>query len=193
MVNQFFKVGDEHILKKIKVLLVVSLIANIYLFNELYKANQIDKVASSNNFSIWETRYQMVTNSLGRVLEDPTDQESYHSLLDSTEFLRVYQTVPMNNYYGLKNGNELGRNILELTGQIVDVVYENFNPNKNEDLTTEQLDQLEVFQKNLELLAIQFNNILKEVRESRLSFKEYQLRLSSAMEETIHRNKMLFQ
>jgi hypothetical protein len=171
----------------IGIMLIVSLLGNFYLLNELYKANQIDKVASANNFHTWETRYQMLTQSLGRVLEDVNDKESYNELIENTEFIRIFQTVPMNNYYGSKNAQELGNSLLILTDQIVDVVYENFDAT-----TKEQLDKLREFHNNLEELSAQFNHVFEEARESSLKFSEYQIELSSHMENTIENNKSIF-
>lgn len=178
--------------KVIGILLVVSLLANFYLLNELYKAKQIGQVASSNNFGIWETRYQMLTSSLGRVLEDPNDKESYNELIENTEFIRIFQTVPLSNYYGSMNAQELGSSLLILTGQIVDVVYENFYPDYHLDTTQEQLDKLQELHNNLELLSTQFNNVFEEVRESRLTLNEYQIELSLIMEDAIESNKKIF-
>ena len=178
--------------KVLGAMLVISLLVNFYLFNELYMANQIDKVASANNFHTWETRYQMLTRSLENVLEDVNDKESYNKLVDNTEFIRVFQTVPMNNYYGSKNAQELGSSLLILTGQIVDVVYENFYPDYYEDITQEQLDKLQKFHNNLEKLSSQLNRVFDEVRESSSTLDEYQYELSLHMEDTIENNKSIF-
>lgn len=185
----------KNIMKNKKVLgtmLVVSLLVNFYLLNELYKANQIDQGASANNFHKWETHYQALTGNLGRVLKDVNDKESYNELIKNTEFLREFQTVPMNNYYGSKNMQELGSDILILTGQIVDVVHENFYPDFFADTTKEQLDKLQEFHNNLELLSTQFNNVFQEVREAGLTLNEYQIELSLNMKDAIESNKHIF-
>lgn len=173
-------------------MLVVSLLVNLYLLNELYMANKYDQVASSNNLNIWKTRYEMLTRSLGRVLEDVNDKESYDELEENTEFIRIFQTVPMSNYYGSKNAQELGSSLLILTGQIVDTVYENFYPDYYTDITQEQLDKLQEFHNNLEQLSTQFNSVFDEVRESRLTLDEYQIELSLLMNNTIENNEKIF-
>ncbi|UTW69519.1 hypothetical protein KHA80_22650 [Anaerobacillus sp. HL2] len=87
----------KNIMKNEKVkgaILVVSILVNYVVLNFKKSIKSMRRQLLSN-FGIWETRYQMLTRSLGRVLEDVGNKESYNELLKTTEFIRIFQTVPI--------------------------------------------------------------------------------------------------
>jgi hypothetical protein len=172
-------------------ILVLSLLMNAYLFNEVYKANKLDTSVAFNNYSKWQTSYQLFTGHLGRFLKNPTNEESYYLLLAEAEFIRTFKTVSISNYYAEKNMDELGLSSFRLSNQINDIVNELFYVQGYDNLTEKQLDNLQEFHENLELLSKELDKNQSKRLESNSndSFQKIQLDLSTLIEKTIIQNE----
>lgn len=178
--------------KFIVFILVLSLITNAYLVNEVYKANKLDTIVASNNYSKWQTRYQVFTGHLGRFLENPKDDESYYLLLAEADFINTFKSIPVpNHYYAKKNLEHVGMSAFRLSNQINNIVNEYFYVHGYENLTEKQLENLQDFHQNLELLSNEFDKYQRERIEanSKVSFQDIQLNLSTLIEETINQNE----
>lgn len=98
-------------------ILSLSLVANIYLYKEIYVAKKADTNVALGHYYMWQNRLQEYTVNLGKFLESG-DNESYYTLLAGAEFIRTFKTVPGDSYFGRKNMGELSSVLIKLTNQI---------------------------------------------------------------------------